>query len=688
LPEFFLAAVVFFAALFLYSWTLAPTVTLVDSGELIVVAHSLGVAHPPGFPFWVILAHLVSLVPFGSIASRINFSSAVFAALASATLSLIVAELSAGSSPFKISKHQGRENISKRIKTASADKTSVLAFNARFLVLTPALTAGLLLTFSRTLWSYATVTEVYALNTFLLLLIFYLMLRWRHRIVVAKTSSSTDAKALEAPGANKDSLLHAAAFLFGLALGVHHVTVALTLPALALIVYRTEGWAFFKSRRLVFAALISCAAFVTVYLYLPVAAARHPVINWGDPHSANAIWWHITGRQYQAFFSFAPSRIAEQFVAFAKILLREFGFPWLPVGIGLALAGIVSAFRREPTIFWFLILIVGSNLAYTLNYDIAEDKDAYCLPVFAAFTIAAGGGVRSLLQYLLSQSWHPVRILLAATAGALLTVSLTIGANWPFNNRRHYFVARDYIENILDAIKPKGLLLTLDWQVASPFLYVQEVEGHRVDVKVLDVNLMRRSWYFDYLGQVHPDLIARSRDKIESYVAELKRWEENPAVYTNNAMLTSRISRKFVEMIQACVEGENQIAPVYMTWDLLNADHDRALTAWVAKNYALVPEGLVFRLARDSQFVYDPGEFAWRTRGLNDGTLKFEADDVVTNKVLPAYATMLINRGRYLALVGQHERAVAAFKQALALDPSLNLARQGLNDSQAKLHKP
>jgi hypothetical protein len=39
------AAVVFILAFALYTYTLAPTVTLVDSGELIVAARSLGVAH-------------------------------------------------------------------------------------------------------------------------------------------------------------------------------------------------------------------------------------------------------------------------------------------------------------------------------------------------------------------------------------------------------------------------------------------------------------------------------------------------------------------------------------------------------------------------------------------------------------------------------------------------------------------
>src|SRR5437660_9983071 len=91
--ELLCAAAVFLAALVVYIWTLAPTVTLVDSGELIVVAQGLGVAHPPGFPLWVMLAHLASLLPVGNVAARINFSSALFAALACAILTLVAAEL-------------------------------------------------------------------------------------------------------------------------------------------------------------------------------------------------------------------------------------------------------------------------------------------------------------------------------------------------------------------------------------------------------------------------------------------------------------------------------------------------------------------------------------------------------------------------------------------------------------------
>ena len=49
---------------------------------------------------------------------------------------------------------------------------------------------------------------------------------------------------------------------------------------------------------------------------------------------------------------------------------------------------------------------------------------------------------------------------------------------------------------------------------------------------------------------------------------------------------------------------------------------------------------------------------------------------------------MLTNRGRYLELFGQHERAIAAFEQALVLNPNLTLARQGLAESAAKARRP
>jgi hypothetical protein len=683
------AGAVFLAAVILYSWTLAPTVTLTDSGELIVVAYGLGIAHPPGVPLWALLAHLASLVPLGNVAVRINFSSAFFAALASAMLTFVVAELMITASYLAPSKRgkKGAQRSKKAVRYATSRARDEDSGIGRLLVLAPALGAGLLMAFSRTLWFYATITEVYALNTLLILVIFFLMLRWRRCIIAdrRRMGRTMDAGQITSATTIHDILLYAAALTFGVALGVHHVTVALILPALGIMVYRTEGLRFFTSRRLIYAALISIGALATVYAYLPLAASHSPVINWGNPRSLQEIWWHITGRQYQVFLSFTPKIMGEQFVGFCRMVLREFGFSWLPLPLALAFAGFASAFRRDRTTFWLLLFIVIADLAYALSYEIAEDKDAYYLPTFISIAIAAGLGIRWLIQLAVSKSMPVGRPYWAAGIAVLLTSATALKANGPFNNRGHYFIAHDYVENLLSTIEPNGLLLTLDWQVASPMFYAQEVEQRRRDVKIVDINLLRRSWYFDYLRHAYPGLIERSREKIDVFVENLKEWERDPGAFAKNQTLTQKISVAFEEMIQSIVTNESKVAPVYITRDLLFADTvNGELTRWLTQNYQLVPQGLVFNLAGDQSF-HDSPNLRLQTRGLADGTLRFEKDDVVNLKVLPVYTSMLINRGRYLALFNQHERAGAAFRQALALDPGLAPAQQGLAESTAKL---
>src|SRR5262249_6035705 len=157
------------------------------------------------------------------------------------------------------------------------------------------------------------------------------------------------------------------------------------------------------------------------------------------------IWWHITGRQYRVFFSFSSAGMGAQFGEFCRMALREFGFAWLPFTLSLAVAGFASAYKRDGTVFWFLVLILLPDLAYSLSYEIAEDKDAYYLPAFISIAIAAGLGIRWLIQFAPSKRsplWTPH---VAAATAIVLTSATAFAANWPFNNRRHYFIADDYV---------------------------------------------------------------------------------------------------------------------------------------------------------------------------------------------------------------------------------------------------
>src|SRR5262249_2561247 len=168
-PSLFSVLIVFIASLLVYSFTLAPTVTLVDSGELIVAAKSLGVAHPPGFPLYVMLAHLATMIPIGSIASRVNFASGFFAALASAMMTAVVFKALINKLKFtakrSIIKDRGKKAKKSGPPAQSADVTSS---PDKTTLIVSALVPGLFLAFSRTLWAYATIAEVYTLNSFLI----------------------------------------------------------------------------------------------------------------------------------------------------------------------------------------------------------------------------------------------------------------------------------------------------------------------------------------------------------------------------------------------------------------------------------------------------------------------------------------------------------------------------------------
>ncbi|MFY9569959.1 MAG: tetratricopeptide repeat protein, partial [Blastocatellia bacterium] len=103
--------------------------------------------------------------------------------------------------------------------------------------------------------------------------------------------------------------------------------------------------------------------------------------------------------------------------------------------------------------------------------------------------------------------------------------------------------------------------------------------------------------------------------------------------------------------------------------------------------YQFIPQGLVFEVAPGREFQ-QPADPQLITRGLADGTIKFEDGDVVKLKVLPVYVTMLYNRGRYLAANGRHEQAIESFNRLLALDPGFKTAEQAINESLNAMRKP
>jgi hypothetical protein len=450
----------------------------------------------------------------------------------------------------------------------------------------------------------------------------------------------------------------------GLATGTHHVTIALLLPSLVILVWRP-----LRARGLAFAGVLcatAAAGALVVYLYLPWAADRGAFPAWGDPRTLERFWWHLSGRQYQAFLTPSADSMRVEAAALLRALLRAFGPPWFPAALALSAYGFVRLFRRDRALFAALALLLGLDAAYALSYTIAEDKDAYYLPAIVALAATAGFGAAALLERV-----NRRRPLLAAALFAIPLLGLL--HHRPVLDRSRFWVAHDYARDALAGVAPGGLLLTADWQLYSPLLYFQEVEGWRKDVMAVDTSLLRRSWYVEGLRARHAARWAPLGTETEAFLEDLRAWERDPALYVRDVSLNRRINERYQAMVVALVRHAPR---AYATNEVLIAasSPDPDLAQRLAAAFPLTPRGLTFALGADDGAP--PPEL--RPRGLFDGTLRLAADDVARTKVAPAYLSMTLNRGRYLQARGDQAGAASAYQQALAWDPSYAPARAAL----------
>lgn len=192
-----LAGMVLAVSFLIYFATMAPTVSYWDCGEFIATAYILGVPHPPGSPFFLILGRIFSMFPTSSdIAFRVNLISPIVSAVAVMLVYLIIVKFIA--------------HWRKGIKDQS---DALVAFGG-------ALVGALTLAFSDSHWFNAVEAEVYSMSTFFTAIVIWLILHWSERA--------------DKPGNERYILI--IAYMIGLATGVHLLNL-LTLPFIALTIY-------------------------------------------------------------------------------------------------------------------------------------------------------------------------------------------------------------------------------------------------------------------------------------------------------------------------------------------------------------------------------------------------------------------------------------------------------------------
>ena len=148
----------FAIALITYALTIEPTVSFWDAGEYILTSSKLQVGHPPGAPLFQMLGAFFSMFALepSQIGAMLNMMSAV-------------------SSAFTILFMFWTITILLR-KLVIKDET--LSKNASIAILGSALVGSLAFTFTDSFWFNAVETEVYAMATLIMAILFYLGLRW------------------------------------------------------------------------------------------------------------------------------------------------------------------------------------------------------------------------------------------------------------------------------------------------------------------------------------------------------------------------------------------------------------------------------------------------------------------------------------------------------------------------------
>jgi hypothetical protein len=585
-----------------YFLTLTPTVPFWDSGEFIAVSKILGVPHPPGTPFFVMLGRIATLIPINTVAWRVNALSAVAAALAVWITYLCILRLTRLT--------QGGERKPWH-EWAAVGGAAV---------------GALMLAFSDNYWENSIEAEVYQMMSLASILVFWLGLKWWEEhdrkptvaplllavfVMWLSVGLHLGVGVMGAPLIVlvalidwRVALLFAMPFLSLLRVpaGMEHMAGAMLIVAViqnvyytsvgklpgwmlmvnlagsAVGVYYAEGAATFTPAGAIIALvaliapyawmarrhregkiLLLCVALMVIgystHLYLPIRAALHPAINEGAPATWDRLRDLLERKQYGEMNMFVRRSSWENQLGkeFWRYFSRQWPiFPGNPGGwsallpLLLGVAGAVWHGIKERKGFLYTFVFFGLNTAgliVFLNFTDHEvrDRDYFFQSGYHAYTIWIGMGVAWLVGWI-RESFSSEKSRSLATVGSvglLSVMPLLLMTNlWFRHDRSHNWVARDYAYDMLAPLKPHSFLITNGDNDTFPLWYIQQVEGFRKDVRIVNLSLLNTDWYIRQLRDEEPKVPIDLDDRtVDALGAGAIQDGQGHFIYTNEFMV-------------------------------------------------------------------------------------------------------------------------------------------------------
>lgn len=563
------------AAAIVYLWTMWPSMAGGDSGELTAAAYTLGIVHPPGYPLYTMIGHLFTYLPFGTVAYRVNLLSVICGLGAQALLFFTVMRLT-------------------RKSWIAAALTLLWAFS----VLT---------------WRYSIQAEVFALNNLFaagLLLGFVRVLQTR-----------------------ETRLLYILSFVFGLGLSHHHTLVFVGAPiGLYLLWYMRD-----KLKPLAMVGLFALFFLgLLPYCYLFWASARAPLVSWGEITSWDGFMTHLLRKEYGTF-KLATEGTNERPLFWGLVYFFEnLAETVLYLGLVPLAAGVRALFKKRADIAMHPLLLVMPALYLVVFHSLANlpfvDGAALYKDIVSRFWLMANllfipVVAIGVLRVLAHEKAKPFAGTVKYALLALPFVGLAV--NYRTENHRDNYTFAEFGRNLLKNLPQNAVYFSLGDINTNSVRYVQNCEGFRTDVKVLDRSLMSYNWFKRIANKHYPDVT-------------LPGTAYHP---------TSKGAYDFKKLIAANFDRHQ----IYMTSPKLKDSNEAFDKAWET-TYQLVPYGLTQRvILKNSPFAIE--EYVKDSE-------KFLVDPVASfpRKPLPDSWDNVIQANYWLA---HHTRAAEILRYAL-----------------------
>ncbi len=505
-PSYLAASIAGGLVLLLYIITLGPSTAMWDTSEYIAAAHIMGLPHPPGNPFFVILGRFFGILPIApTVAMRVNLLAAICSAVSAMMWFLIT------------------------------ERVLVSWFSARWQRIVGGSLAALIGATAFTVWSQSVVNEkVYTVALVGVALISWFTVRWCD----------------DPDGPKADSLLVLIAYILGLGYS-NHMAGFLAAPAVgvAVLIRRPATLLRWKLLLACFGAVVIG---LTPFATQPIRAAYQPAINEGEPtaclHGLEVSCTFSKGTWDAFMYNFNREQYGKPpvternvpFTAQVGMWWTYFKWQWIrdPYGEHVAAQAVMAAlflvlglfggwvhWKRDRQSFWYfgpLMFTMTLLLIYYLNFKYGasqspelgdavdrevRDRDYFYLWSFSAWSVWAALGLvfvwesiaaligsetiklgKQTLELPKKRSW-------AIASPILLVACVPLVANWDASTRRNDVTTSSFAHDLLNSVEPYGILVTVGDNDTFPLWYAQEVEGIRRDVIVANTSLLNTDWY-------------------------------------------------------------------------------------------------------------------------------------------------------------------------------------------------